>query len=403
MGSSFKAALTLAAALAGLWPAEAEASNTGKPRVPPSFLGAGCIETVDRSVDPVWRFDVGIPFEDTGLTADEPPDSRTFQFFGLCRSPGPLEELPLWVHADDAAAAAALDPTIDLPGPGESLDDSADWADCVEWITSTTERMPITCEATTAGGSWDTREAPAGAHAIWGYTYEPAQNLWTPRDGVVRVIDGDDASAGPAVSLSWPITEVTAGLSEGIRVAGCMAGMEGTTLALSWATAGALADEGDAAWQPFAEPEAPGKTFDEAFFPPAEAEYKAIFFRAEVTDPQGRRFAAYTRERVVFLAGCDSPQGGARSLPDDCGVGSGSPPAPEGPRGGGGCDEGESGTVDESGGAPQTGTGSDSGDDTGGPPATGGEGEGCSCRATPERWGSPAMLLVLVAWRRRRA
>ena len=63
-----------------------------------------------------------------------------------------------------------------------------------------------------------TTGVPAGAYAVWGYTYEPAQNLWTPRDGIVRVIDGDASSAGPAVSIAWPLTEVTAGLHEGIRV-----------------------------------------------------------------------------------------------------------------------------------------------------------------------------------------
>ena len=101
----------------------AAASNTGKPRVPPSFLGPGCIETIDRAVDPSWSFDQGIPFEDTALTEDEPPDGRTFQFFALCRQPGPLELLPPWVSADDAVAAAMLDPTIELPAPGELLDE----------------------------------------------------------------------------------------------------------------------------------------------------------------------------------------------------------------------------------------------------------------------------------------
>lgn len=105
----------------------AAASNTGKPRVPPSFLGPGCIETIDRAVDPSWSFDLGIPFEDTALTEDEPPDGRTFQFFALCRQPGPLELLPPWVSAADAVAAAMLDPTIELPAPGEPLDERPEW------------------------------------------------------------------------------------------------------------------------------------------------------------------------------------------------------------------------------------------------------------------------------------
>lgn len=397
------------AALVGLVPALAYASNTGKPRVPPSFLGVRCIETIDRSVDPVWRFDVGIPFEDTGLTDDEPPDSRTFQFVGLCRAPGPLEVLPPWLDAADAMAAAAVDPTIELPEPGQTLADSADWADCVQWITPASERIPITCAATTAGASWDTTGVPAGAHAIWGYTYEPAQNLWTPRDGVVRVIDGDDASAGPAVSFSWPLTEVTAGLDEGVRVAGCVAGMEGTIVTVSWASASALESEGDLAWEIFAEDEW-AETFEVALMPPPEAEYEAIFLRAEAADPQGRRFVAYTREPVVFLSGCESPQGGARSLPDDCGIGSGSPLVPPGSRGAGGCEEG-SGSVDETGGGPEgtgataSGSGSGAGGETGEPAASGGDDRGCSCRTSPGRWplpGALAFVLVVAGWRGRR-
>jgi MYXO-CTERM domain-containing protein len=391
-----------------LWPAPAHAANTNQPRVPPSFLGTACIEVVDRSVDPVWRFDVGIPFEDTGLTEDEPPDGRTFQFFALCRQPGPLETLPPWVSAADAEAAAMLDPTIELPAPGEPLDESAAWADCVEPITTAAQRMPITCEATAGGATWDTTSVPAGAHAVWGYTYEPAQNLWTPRDGVVRIIDGDEASAGPAVSFSWPLTEVTAGLHAGVRVAGCTSGMPGTTVVLSWATAVAVSEQGDTAWQPFAELSDPTPTFDVSFVPPEDAEFAAVFLRAEAVDPQGRRFVAHTREPVVFLSGCDEPMGGARSLPDHCRVGTGSPPVPEGTRDGGGCTDDETGALDESGGNPSdTGQGtsaSTSSDETGGAAATG-DSSGCSCRHAPDHRPTlllPGLLALTLTRRRRR-
>ena len=101
-------------------PGLAHASNTAKPRVPPSFLGSTCVEVIDRAVDPVWRFDVGIPFEDTSLGADEPPDGRTFQFFALCRQPGPLELLPPWISAADAASASMFDPTIEPPARSAS-------------------------------------------------------------------------------------------------------------------------------------------------------------------------------------------------------------------------------------------------------------------------------------------
>lgn len=96
---------------------------------------------------------------------------------------------------------------------------------CVEEITSATQRMPISCEATTAGVGWDASSVPAGAYSVWGYTYEPVQSLWTPRDGVLRIIDGDEASAGPAASIAWPLTQATAGLDEGRALAArCLRG-----------------------------------------------------------------------------------------------------------------------------------------------------------------------------------
>lgn len=384
-------------------PGLAHASNTTQPRVPPSFLGTACIEVVDRTVDPVWRFDVGIPFEDTSLGPDEPPDGRTFQFFALCRQPGPLEVLPPWITAADAEVASMFDPTIEPPAAGEPLDESPSWQGCVQSVTTARGRMPISCEATTDGAAWDTTGVPAGAHAVWGYTYEPVQSLWTPRDGVVRVIDGDDASAGPAVSFAWPLTEVDAGLDAGVRVAGCVSGMPGTTVALSWVAAAALSEQGDAAWQELAELPDPQPTFELAFVPPAAAEFEAVFLRAEAVDPQGRSFVAFTRDPIVFLSGCDEPIGGARSLPDACGVGSGSPPIPEGTRNGGGCETDGSGGLDESGGdGSGTGQGASTSasDETGSAPAEG-EAGGCGCRHAPAH--SLAWLLPILLLRRSRA
>lgn len=341
MGSSFSSGRGrwgLVAAFVVLAPRPGLASNTGRARVPPSFVGAGCVETVDRSREPEWSFDVGIPFESGTPSVDEPADSRTFQFFALCRAPRPLESLPAWVSRADVEAAASVDPSLEMPPSSEILEHSESWSECVQPITPREGRMPISCEGTTAGEVWDTRGVAPGSYVVWGHTYEPAQNLWTPRDGVVRIIDGDDESAGPAVSISWPVTEVLAGLDEGITVAGCMAGMAGTTLSLSWATASELERHEDDAWHVFAE----GTDLDEfeqAFIPSVALEYEAVFVRAQARDPRGRTFVAYTREPIVFLAGCAQPEGGHRTFTDLCGVGP--EPAPEAStdRGGRGCAE----------------------------------------------------------------
>ncbi|MEM7157289.1 MAG: hypothetical protein AAF799_30870 [Myxococcota bacterium] len=328
----------LVAASVVLAPRPALAANTGRARVPPSFLGASCIETIDRSRDPEWSFDVGIPFESGAPGPDEPADSRTFQFFALCRSPGPLEELPSWVAAADVEAATEADPTLERPPSSEILEHSEAWAGCAHAITPVDARMPISCEATAAGEVWDTREVSAGSYVVWGHTYEPAENSWTSRDGVVRVIDGDDASAGPAVSISWPLTEVVAGLDEGITVSGCMAGMAGTAWSLSWVTAAELDARGDDAWEVFAEG-VDQSEFEVVFVPPSSLEYQAVFLRAEARDPQGRSFVAYSPEPVVFLAGCASPEGGHRVSSDLCGVGSNPAPDVTVERGGRGCTE----------------------------------------------------------------
>jgi hypothetical protein len=320
---------------------EAWASNAAAPRVPPSFLGATCMEVVQRDRDPVLHFATGIPFQDTARTDDELPDSRTLQYFALCRGPAAMQGMPPWIDAADIARAAAIDPSVGSPGPSEVLETAAPFAGpghdgiagtCVIPIVPSDARIPITCAATEAGIEWDTTGVPAGAYEIWGYTFEPIASLWTPRPGVVRIVDDDDpASGGPAVAWSWPLTEVTAGFDAGVTLTGCAAGSPGTRVLIEWAEAAALDRDPERAFVPLLEIEIDGA--DELsipFRPPAELLYRATFLRATAIDPEGRMFVATTRAPIVWRPGCDPPEGGTVALADACDVPveSGGPPDP---------------------------------------------------------------------------
>ena len=393
MGSSSELGALAAFATVVAFTTPARAANTSQPRVPPSFLGGSCLTTVDRAVDPVVHFEIGIPLEDTTLTEDEPDDSRTFQFFGLCRAPEPLEVLPSWIDDEDVARAKAKNSAIEPPDPQDVLATSdARAPGCVQTINDDAQRLQITCEGTRDGVDWDARGAPPGAYVVWGYTFEPDVNLWTPRPGVVRVIDGTDDSAGPAVAFSFPITKVDATLGKGLTVAGCGGGAEGTTVELAWAAAAQLAELGDAAWEPFADVPLTDETFAVSFYPPPSARYAALFFRARATDPQGRSFTAFTLEEVVVREGCEGPEGGEAVTLDVCGAGT--PPADAGDRSAGACEGGDppDDEGDSSSGAPA--------DETGDAPAQAGPGA-AGCRAAP-RPGHPAVLLLLLALVRRR-
>jgi hypothetical protein len=385
---------------------KAHAGNAARPRVPPSFLGGQCLVDVDRSADPVLSMPVGIPFEDIDLTEDEPVDSRTFQFFAMCRELPPLQELPVWIDAEDADRAIVADPSIAPPDPANVLASDPNWSECAHPITAETDRIPISCEATADGAIWDTTDAAAGTYVVWGYTFEPPTNLWTPRPGIVRVHDGDPDAVGPAVAFTYPTADVNVTLEGGIRLEGCAAGAEGTSIELAWATAKALDAEGDSAWHPFDDRPVDDGVLEIDFMPPDELLYQAVFFRAVATDPQGRSWTTYTSAPAVFLEGCKDPRGGRTPKVDDCG--GGVEPEPDG-RNATSCDgtdpePEDDGEPDDGGstGEPEpeatTGDGEDEDDPAAADdPATGG---GCNLGPRPSRW-SWACIPLLALLRRR--
>ncbi len=381
----------LGATALGLWAGPAAASNGTKPRIAVDWTNAACLTIVDRSVETNLHLTYTVVQDDTELTPDEVDDSRTHQFFGLCRSRDPQSFLPRWItqaDIDRAAAVGAAPPMID---PEDVFETSTEWADCWYRINGDDERVPITMAAAAAGVDWDTSTVPAGTYVVEGYTWEPALNIWSGRTGVVKVVDGPSlASSGPALSVSN--TEEVLHKNEPVTITGCVSAMEGSTITAYWGLA-----ELDVSWQAFIEDDpVSGDSFALEFSPPEELTGEAAMIRVDITDPMGRSYTNYMRELVIVL-GTEGPG----SCMDEGGF-----------IGGAGC--GDSGTgADTSGGAASSG-----GDETAGSAGTsagpggqdgdgGGGGKGCGCQAshgdtdpaTPA--GAGLLLLGLLGLRRR--
>jgi hypothetical protein len=321
----------LAFGLAMLAPATAAAVNGATPRTPPAFGEPPCLTVVDRSVDAVLHVAIGLPFEDAVLTEDELPDSRTLQLFATCRPERPGDRLPDWIATDDAQRSLDAMLIGELPAPADVLETATSWAlghspesSCAIELVPAAARIPLTCAAVEPGVDWDTTGVPAGNYAIYGYTFEPAVNLWTRRAGVVQVQDGDPL---PAVALASPSREATVYEESTVMLAGCAMGPQDTTVTLAWApiTATDLGDEN--AWVAFAEVAAAAAPsgFEVAFDPPPAAANQALVVRARAQDATGRAWTDVAVGTLVVLPGAgasDPPEGPL--VPDACGSAAGS-------------------------------------------------------------------------------
>ncbi|MEM6994083.1 MAG: hypothetical protein AAF721_26455 [Myxococcota bacterium] len=407
----------------GLSPQLAAAGNGAEPRVPPAFLGGACLETL-RAGDAPLHLTIGIPVEELQATSDEPPGTRSFQFFALCRELYPGEALPPWVYAADVADAQAANPEILTPGDELVLPTSS-WASCVVPITPTESRMPITCPGTAEGVDLAADALPPGNHVLYGYTYEPAKNIWTPRTGVVRVVgDEGEAALPPAVAFSYPVSDLVASVGMGVTLTGCATGKAGTTVDFAWATASDLVAFGDDAWESFDSIELGAAAGDGGldddggfavpFAPPPGSEYKVAVFRALATDPDGGTWVAYTRANAVLEPGCAEPEDGTELVADLCGVGVDAPEPTDVGAGMPARDECEepvdAASTDGDGGEGTGSTGGGSSESGAAAPDAAGSddgGGGCACNAGPSGRGSPWLFAacagLLGARRRRRS
>lgn len=382
-------AVMVGIATVGLWPAGARAVDGLRVRTPVVWSDLPCATVVDRSVDPVLHLPYGIPFEDTEVTADEVADGRRHQFFALCRGHDPTDLLPAWISEADVAAAEAMD-LIDLGtvGGGAILDLNPDWQGCAVRITADDQRRPITFEAAAQGVDWDTSGLAAGAWVVEGFTHDPAYSIWSPRPGVVKVVDDPaPAATGPAAAVLNGEEVVRSG--EPVAIEGCISAMEGSTLELHWA------EIGETEWVT-ARVDEPVRAegFSVDLLLPPEMAGKAARVRIDAEDPQGRRTTAFMGELVIVLPaapGCD---------PDGCGTTGGDDPGPQetGADGSTGSAPGDSG---------DRGTGGDTGSDAGSGATSdaaqreGVEAGGCGCTQGSAGWPWGWLVLLMLAVVRR--
>lgn len=376
--------IAVAAALL-LAPATTRAANGDLPRTPMIHRGERCMTVVDRSVDPVVHLDWTIPSTDACLTADELPGSRTHQLVAFCHG-DPVERLlPHWHTRAEADAAAAVDLTDVDPVPASDiLDEHPDYAGCWSPIFPADERRAIVCSAARPGADWDTADLPAGAYLVRGYTFEPPLNTWSPRHGIFKIVDGPDpADAAPAVGFAAD-DDLYLWRNQPLAVRLCVDAMPGSAVTLAYAPS-----EAEPTWTDFVVDEpVTGADMTLEFLPPDSVAGQRVTLRAEIRDPQDRRFVAFLQS-VIKVETVEDPNPPATTgdptdtttAGDDT---TGHPfdfcadnPAADDPPD---C-------------PPVTGTTGTTGDDPAGP-------GGCNCtHAAP----SPAALLVLLALRRRRA
>lgn len=319
MARAAAALLALGPLALGLVPAEAEAANGLRPRTPALFSDVPCVQTVTRG--DVVHFDYAVPYDDTDLTADELTDSRRMQALAFARQRFDFA-FPVWItQADFDRADANGDVTREF-GPEDTLETSTRWpADTWVRITLDDARVPITAEQAAMGFDWDTAAVTPGTWLVAVYTWEPENNLWSPRFGAVRVEEaGDPESAGPTVFLPRE-DGLLADRAEPLVLSGCVEAPAGSTLTASWGT---LEGVDEPQWIPFLEDEpVESGELSLEFQAPAEAG-STVKLRLEIKDPTGRTYVAYspTPIGVVGMAPPDDGDGsgegcGCASEPGD--------------------------------------------------------------------------------------
>ena len=403
-------AVSVALVAPALFAQEAAAGNGVLPRIPTTWdRNPACVEFVDRSANPIYAFEYSILDEDPSpgeeLLPDEVPDSRTHQFFAFSWQGNPQTQFPYnWISEADVQAAIEKNLITETTvGPEETLDTSPMWQGRFVRITPDDARRPIAQESVAEPVEWDTTDADAGVYQVWGYTWEPAFNLWSQRVGnVVIVHDGDPSAVGPAAAVTNP--ELIVYSDEPAVIEGCLFAPAGTTVDgyFSETPPNGSGSEWQPTWVPFVEgEEVSGDTFSVEFVPGGGHATPTLLVRLVFTDPQGRSYEAHMPDLVNVLpgsaGGCDTDSGGGFVGTPGCG----SDDSDGGSSGSATAGNDESGSTSSADGD-GTASGSSSGPSSaGGDGGSGGSGGGCSVGDRSGPLGS-LLLLGLLALRRRK-
>jgi hypothetical protein len=307
-----------------LAPSLAHAGNGTHPRTPVLWEPApACMTIVDRNDSPIVEFVYTIPYEDLvpADSVDEVETSRRHQFLAFCRGHSVQEPLSMWLSQADLDVAADNDPPLIDPAtvPADKIfDTNPDWQGCFHRITADADRRLITFAAAAEPVVWDTTDLPVGPYVIDGYTWEPPFNIYSLRNGVVKVIDDPDpAATPPAAAVSNKQGEEIVWQTEMLRIYGCASAMDGSTLTGYWARTDNPVDEQPLEWNAFAaDTPVVGDEWELMFAPPLETAGELIALKVTITDPMDRTFDAHMDMLVSVLPG--SPPS-SESDSDSCG------------------------------------------------------------------------------------
>lgn len=314
-----RSALVLALAVGpSLAPGSAEAANGLRPRTPAVFTDVPCVTTVTRGE--VMHIAYAVPYDDTELTADELPDSRRHQWLAFSQQRFDFG-FPTWVSQADLDRATDNGDVTRPFGPEDVLESSTRWP-ASTWVRITPDdaRLPITAEQAAMGVDWDTAGVAPGTWLVAAYTWEPENNIWSPRFGALRVEDAADRdAAGPTVFL--PRADgLIATRGEPLEVVGCVEAPAGSTVTASWGT---LEGIDEPQWVPFVEDEpVESGPLRLELVAPAEAG-STVKLRVEITDPSGRQYVAFTPTTIAVVGEAppsDEDDGGGG---EGCACGSG--------------------------------------------------------------------------------
>jgi hypothetical protein len=196
------------------------------------------------------------------------------------------------------------------PPASDVVEGQADLEACMLRIDADDERRDIHCATASEGVDWDVAATPPGAWIVHGYTFDPPQNLWVPRRGVVKI---EGAGDPPAAALSAHSTLL--GSDAPLALEACADAPAGSTLRAFWARST------ESEWHQFAEI----ADVDHGYYPlelPIPDELVdgggVIGLRVDIVAPDGSTFVYHSPDEVTVIDVPVSTTGATGSTFDFC-------------------------------------------------------------------------------------